>query len=189
MSKPDNYIVFDLEAACWRGHPPNGKQMEIIEIGAVKYNRNMEKVSEFQAFIKPETCPVLSTFCKELTHIRQEDINSAESYPTIIEEFKQWITDNGTKKYLLLSWGRYDKNQLAKDCVLHNLEHTWVKYHVNIKNKFSRVAGKKKPGLTNALKVLGLTFEGTQHRGIDDARNIGRIFEIDHVAMLSKTKT
>ena len=41
----------------------------------------------------------------------------------------------------------------------------------------------------NALKVLDLKFEGTQHRGIDDARNIGRIFEIDHIAMLSKSKT
>ena len=31
-------------------------------------------------------------------------------------------------------------------------------------------------GVGGALRYLGLEFEGTPHRGIDDARNIARIY-------------
>ncbi|MCK5016467.1 MAG: exonuclease domain-containing protein [Candidatus Peribacteraceae bacterium] len=188
MSNPDNYIVFDLEASCWLGRPPKGHN-EVIEIGAVKYNREMKIVDEFQAFVKPATSDKLSEFCKDLTHITQEDVDKADSFRDVIVRFQRWITDDGTKKYILLSWGKYDKNQLGKDCVLHNLDSEWLKYHINIKGKFSHVPGKKKPGMIKALKILGLEFEGTHHRGIDDARNLGRIFERDHKAMLSRSKT
>lgn len=33
----------------------------------------------------------------------------------------------------------------------------------------------KKPGLDQAVKLAGLQFTGTHHRGIDDARNIARL--------------
>ena len=36
------------------------------------------------------------------------------------------------------------------------------------------VEGCKKPGLGDAVRMVGLRFDGTQHRGIDDARNIAR---------------
>ena len=32
-----NFIIFDLEATCWEGKPPNMVQ-ETIEIGAVRIN-------------------------------------------------------------------------------------------------------------------------------------------------------
>jgi inhibitor of KinA sporulation pathway (predicted exonuclease) len=34
---------------------------------------------------------------------------------------------------------------------------------------------KKKLGIAEALRHLGLRFEGSHHRGLDDARNISRI--------------
>jgi inhibitor of KinA sporulation pathway (predicted exonuclease) len=33
----------------------------------------------------------------------------------------------------------------------------------------------KKPGLGDAVRLAGLRFSGTAHRGIDDARNIARL--------------
>ncbi|MOA69379.1 hypothetical protein D3C78_1975310 [compost metagenome] len=35
--------------------------------------------------------------------------------------------------------------------------------------------GRKRVGLNRALEMSGLTFLGTQHRGLDDARNIARL--------------
>ena len=42
-----------------------------------------------------------------------------------------------------------------------------------MKKEFSST---KRYGVGAALKKLGLEFEGTAHRGIDDAKNIARIY-------------
>jgi len=47
-----------------------------------------------------------------------------------------------------------------------------------LKTEFVAARGKpKKLGVREALQALGLTFEGTAHRGIDDSRNIARIYQ------------
>jgi 3'-5' exoribonuclease 1 len=48
MSKRQ-FIIYDLEATCWRS--PKPRQVEIIEIGAVKINEDLEIVDEFCEFI------------------------------------------------------------------------------------------------------------------------------------------
>ena len=55
------FILYDLEATCWRTSRP--KRVEIIEVGAVKVNENLEIVSEFCAFVRPMMHPVISKFC------------------------------------------------------------------------------------------------------------------------------
>ena len=46
-----NYIVYDLElnSKPFKSHIPN----EIIEIGAVKLNDNLQKLDSFSSFVKP----------------------------------------------------------------------------------------------------------------------------------------
>jgi inhibitor of KinA sporulation pathway (predicted exonuclease) len=47
---------------------------------------------------------------------------------------------------------------------------------MNLKAEFSEFSGRrKKLGLAEAVRSLGLQFEGSHHRGIDDARNIARV--------------
>ena len=114
-----NYIVLDLEATCWKDRNAN-KQNEIIEIGALKINREGNIESEFSEFIKPKLNPELSAFCKELTTIKQSEIDSAETYNIVIDRFKEWL--DVKQEFVLCSWGFYDKKQFAKDCDLHGLE-------------------------------------------------------------------
>ena len=52
------------------------------------------------------------------------------------------------------------------------------KGHRNLKAGFSgSIASKKRFGLGQALDHLDLSFEGTAHRGIDDAKNIARVYK------------
>ncbi|MFB0845075.1 exonuclease domain-containing protein [Paenibacillus oleatilyticus] len=167
-----NYIVFDLEATCWEND--RTKQNEIIEIGAVKINDKLEFVDEFQMFIKPILNPWLSDFCKKLTSITQEDVNQAEYFPQAIQQFQEWI---GKEDYILCSWGFYDKSQLTKDCELNRLDTDWLANHISIKHQHGKMIGKERGvGMEKALDLLKMPLEGTHHRGIDDARNIARIF-------------
>jgi len=148
-------------------------QNEIIEIGAVKVNGNLEIVDEFSEFVKPVINPKLSDYCKELTTISQADVDAAELFPKVLSRFKEWIGED----YVLCSWGKYDKSQFERDCVRHNLDTIWLRNHISLKHQHGeKVGGGKFVGMKAALKSAGLALQGTHHRGIDDARNIAQLF-------------
>lgn len=169
-----NYIILDLEATCWNDKGVK-RQNEIIEIGALKLNAQGETISEFSAFVKPTLNPELSDFCTELTTITQDDVDTAQDYPAVEEEFKQWINVN--EPYFLCSWGQYDKNQFLKDCELHGRSTDWLDPHTSIKHQYTKIKGLKRHiGMKGALWMEGIELKGTHHRGIDDARNIAEIF-------------
>lgn len=169
-----NYIILDLEATCWKDRN-NGKPNEIIEIGALKIDENGKTLSEFSRFVKPKLNPILSDFCMELTTISQSEIDSAKCFPEVLKDFHSWIGLD--KPYFLCSWGFYDKKQFKLDCQLHGLETDWLKNHISVKHQFAKIKQLTKPvGMATALKIEGIPLEGTHHRGIDDARNIAKIF-------------
>lgn len=168
------YIIVDLEATCWENKDQK-KINEIIEIGAVCINENKEIESEFNEFIKPVLDPELSKFCTELTSITQKNVDTAETFDKVIERFKKWIKIN--EEFILCSWGFYDQRQFTADCHLHKTDPTWLKKHVSLKHQYAEIKKLSRPiGMAGALKMEKLYLEGTHHRGIDDARNIAKIF-------------
>lgn len=168
-----NYIIFDLESTCWEND--RSKTREIIEIGAVKIDADKKTIDEFNAFIKPTIHPNLSEFCIDLTSISQEEVETAQTFPEVISDFKSWINLN--KEYLLCSWGHYDRNQFKSDMKLHSLNAEWVEKHISLKHQYTELKNLKRPlGMNGALKLENFKLEGTHHRGIDDARNISKIF-------------
>jgi 3'-5' exoribonuclease 1 len=169
-----NYIIFDLEATCWQ--EKHKHVSEIIEIGAVKIDNSKQIIDEFNAFIKPVLQPQLSEFCKNLTSIEQSDVDRAQRFPDVIENYKKWIAVE-EKEYYLCSWGFYDKKQLITDSELHNIGTDWLNKHISVKHQHQILSNLSKSiGLGNALKHENLEFDGIPHRGIDDARNIAKIF-------------
>lgn len=170
------YVVFDLEATCWEERIVRYDQMETIEIGAVLVNADFEVVSCFSEFIKPLKHPKLSAFCKNLTKIDQEDVAAAAGFAEVVERFKEWF-DAGKSDYALCSWGKYDRKQLASDCALHRLDAEWVDAHVNLRKQYAKFMMLKRAiGMERALIEEGFQLEGEHHRGIDDAKNIAKIF-------------
>lgn len=169
------YIIFDLEASCWLGRPPHGVN-EIIEIGAVMVNDYAEVTDSFMKFVKPSVNPILSDFCKKLTSISQQDVDKSKSFPFVIEEFKDWIGID-EEEYTLISWGKYDQQQLIDDSKLHRLDDDWLSSHVNIKPIYRKLKNlKDEPGLKKAVKLEGFEFTGIHHRAISDAENLAKIF-------------
>ncbi|BDD06737.1 3'-5' exonuclease [Aureibacter tunicatorum] len=169
-----NYIVFDLEATCWDGWDKS--QNETIEIGAVLINDDKEIVSEFCKFIKPLKHPILSEFCKKLTSIQQSDVDNADYFGDVINEFQDWIRQ-GDDDYILCSWGFYDKKQFEADCDLNGLDKAWVEKHVSLKHQYGKFKKLRRAiGMKNTLLNENILLEGIHHRGIDDARNIAKIF-------------
>jgi inhibitor of KinA sporulation pathway (predicted exonuclease) len=64
--------------------------------------------------------------------------------------------------------------------MFHQLPYPFDEQHVNLKKLFGYYRGGKAMGVHRALKALGMKFEGAPHRGLDDARNIARIYRRMH---------
>jgi 3'-5' exoribonuclease 1 len=170
------YIIYDLEATCWQGKPPN-MATETIEIGAYLMNDYGEAEDKFSEFIKPVTSPSLSAFCINLTGITQQQVDRAKTFPTVIEQFRDW-SEMEYDDYVLCSWGAFDKKQLKQDCKLHRINHDWVDHHINLKEQYARM--KKlhfEPGLFKTVEMEGFNFDGPHHRAIADAYNLAKIFK------------
>ena len=169
------FIIYDLEATCWRS--PKPRQVEIIEIGAVKVNEYLEVVDEFCVFIKPILHPKIDKFCTKLTSITQDDVDGAPHFDEAIKMFEEWM-DVGNVRTALFSWGDFDRRQFVKDSQLHELRLDWLKYWACLQRHYSKFKGSSNQiGLKNALKLEGLEFDGVQHRAIEDARNMAELFK------------
>lgn len=167
-------IICDLEATCWEDKPYRD-EMEIIEIGAVRLVDGVV-TDEFQRFIRPSLHPLLTEFCKKLTSICQEEVDSAMLFPEVYRTFLDWI---GPQPFVFSSWGKYDLRQLQLDVTRTGLEwHQPLERHLNLKHLFAQWRQVKPCGMERALQLAGLPLEGTHHRGIDDARNIARLTQL-----------
>jgi len=173
--KTEKILIVDLEATCWNDQEHPASESEIIEIGAVISDMNSKAIiDEFQGFVLPIRHPQLSEFCKSLTSISQGDVDNADIFPTVWHRFLEWV--GSVELVTLASWGAYDHLQMQKDCSFHKLEYPFAGNHLNLKAEFGKLHGGRKFGMKRALHLLGLPLEGIHHRGIDDARNIFRIW-------------
>ncbi|MRH77661.1 exonuclease [Spiribacter sp. C176] len=179
MQLLNHLIVLDLEATCDTDGRLPTNEMEIIEIGAVMLDARCQIVSEFQQFVKPIKHPVLSDFCRSLTHIGQADVDAAALFPTVAKHLADWqasYTDTDSS-IPWASWGAYDRRQIDQDCALHGIDSPLGEEHINIKKAYQRVFGGRRVSLGVALRQRGLRFQGQPHRGIDDARNIAHLIQ------------
>ncbi len=169
------FLVLDLEATCSDTKEVPRQEMEIIEIGAVMVEaKNLDIVSEFQAFIKPVRHPLLTNFCTKLTSITQEQVNKAPTYREAIENFKGWLYQY--PNFIFGSWGNYDYKQFQQDSNFHQVPYPIESQHINLKQLFSSNQKlKQRYGMAQALELAKIKLEGTHHRGIDDARNIAKL--------------
>ncbi|MGF6667186.1 exonuclease domain-containing protein [Pseudomonas monsensis] len=183
---PYRYLYsVDLEATCDEvGESESSRtlavlpdQMETIEIGLVVIDlETLEVVDEFQRFVRPQINPVLTDFCRELTSIQQADVDNASTYVEVGQELGAFIARYPDAAWA--SWGDYDARQLERDAglaacpsLLSGLQ------HFNVRKWHKGLYDDQPKSLKETVESLGLVWEGTYHRGIDDARNVASIIK------------
>lgn len=174
-----HWLVIDLEATTEEGGWPL-EQMEIIEIGASLVNRLGHEVDHFQRFVRPQRRPLLTGFCRQLTHISQEQIDSAAPLPMVWGQFERWLGHHQPQLAGWGSWGDYDRKQLELEWQRHNLNSLISQVpHLNLKQRFAEARQLQRAvGLKSALQLAGLQFNGQQHRALEDARNTARLLPL-----------
>ena len=173
-------LIVDLEATCQsdedKKNNPNFIN-EIIEIGICRFNLKTLEISDLEGVIVKPQKSVITKFCTELTTLTQEDVDKGMPYQEAVSYInsKYRPRDKGWA-----SWGDYDRKQVKRNNDLYNggKSSLFSETHTNLKHQFSILNGYTKEfGVEKALSILNLKFEGTQHRGIDDVKNIARIWK------------
>ncbi|GID06840.1 3'-5' exonuclease [Pseudomonas sp. 008] len=183
---PYRYLYcVDLEATCdevGESEAPRPlsvvpDQMETIEIGLVVVDlETLEIVDEFQRFVRPQIHPTLTSFCMKLTSIQQTDVDSARTYVEVGQELGAFISRYPNAAWA--SWGDYDARQLERDAgfaacpsLLAGLQ------HFNVRKWHKGQYDDQPKSLKQTAESLGLVWQDTYHRGIDDARNVASIIK------------
>lgn len=166
-----NYIILDLE---WNTAFSNKKQKyvnEIIEFGAVKTDENLEIIETFSMLITPQIGKKLNSRVKELTHITNEELNSAHNtFSHTLKCFEKFL---GTG--VLLTWSTSDILTLIEnyDYYYHTEKLPFLTKYCNLQaycEKMIGVSSSSQLGLSSCAEILEIKNERLlMHRAKDDA--------------------
>ncbi|MBL9106441.1 MAG: exonuclease domain-containing protein [Myxococcales bacterium] len=178
----EHVIVLDFEATCERGAAPTPQ--EVIEFPSVLVSlRERAITGSFASFVRPVHHPRLSEFCRQLTSIRQEDVDAAPAFPEVLTSHQAWLAAHGLDagNAAFVTCGDWDLvSMLPRQCAASGIAVAGLpaiyRRWINVKPVFtSKVRRSRSHGMAAMLSALKLKLEGTHHRGIDDCRNIARI--------------
>lgn len=176
-----SYIVFDLE---WN-QSSAGKEasldhlpFEIFEIGAVKFNENMEKLSEFHRLIRPCVYRQMHFAISEVTHVTMDElIHRGEPFKQVMESFLEWCGDD----YIFCTWGSMDLTELQRNMVYHGMEIPFASplLFYDVQKLYSRLYsdGKTRESLDVAVNFFGLEANVPFHRALEDAEYTGGVLQ------------
>lgn len=173
--RTDIVNVIDLEATCWErpDERPDDERQEIIEIGICAVDVPGRKILDKEAIFVRPTQSKISDFCTELTSITPDMVEDAGSLP---EAFHRLYDRYDCQNRIWASWGDWDRKMFLKDCRAKGVMYPFPDTHFNIKALYSLHNGlTTQRGLGKACHLEGLEFEGTHHRGVDDAYMISQL--------------
>ena len=150
-------------------------QMETIEIGLVVIDLEpLVIVDEFQRFVRPLINPTLTDFSRKLTSIQQADVDGARTYQEVGDELRMFAESYPNAAWA--SWGDYDARQLKRDAGLARCPSLLEGLpHFNARKWHAGLYDDRPKSLKQTVEAMGLVWQGTYHRGIDDARNVASI--------------
>lgn len=167
------FIIMDLEwnnAYCQK---IKGYINEIIEIGAVKVDSNMNVTDKFSVVIKAQVNKKIHGRIKALTHITNQEISNGVPFFRAFSMFRDWV---GEENNVFLTWGDGDIRTLIK-----NYEYFLNKKSIPYVNNYCdaqkycqafipTASATQQIGLSAAAVKLGIDPDNfPHHRALDDS--------------------
>jgi inhibitor of KinA sporulation pathway (predicted exonuclease) len=171
----DRFLVLDSEFTCWDGPAPDGMQPDIIEIGVVEAAGETMAETRYGRYLVRPVQSTVSAYCTGLTGISPDDLRRfgqplPESLRTLAKAF-------GPGQKRLVTWGA-DWSALDGQCRRDGVANPFPRDNVvDLAAVVALARGRSdRIGLSGALEMYGLDFDGTPHGAVDDARNTLRLF-------------
>lgn len=171
-----NYIVVDLE---WNqamsskssvfNKLPIKLRGEIIEIGAVKLDENMQPADEFTIDVKPVYFKRMHYKVKKLTGFDKERLAKGYSFRDAFEKFREWCGEDVT----FLTWGCDDRGIMEQNIIIHDLDWDWIADWINLQLIYNMQTDgdKNQKSLATAMDHFNIEQTRVAHDALGDAYN------------------
>lgn len=168
-----NFIVLDLE---WNQSPhgrENGNKLipfEIIEIGAVKLDEQLNVIDTFSSLIYPVVYKELHYIIKDLTGFTMKKLKKGKPFTEVANNFLKWC---GTD-YIFCTWGSLDVTEFQRNLSYYRLPLPKAPvYYYDLQKVFNILydnGDKSTRSLEYAVNYLHLEKSANFHRALDDAK-------------------
>ncbi|MCR4584856.1 MAG: exonuclease domain-containing protein [Lachnospiraceae bacterium] len=176
-----NYIVFDLE---WN-QPEDGLKtedrvlpFEIIEIGAVKLNEELDAVSEFNMLIKPQVYHSINWRIRKMLELKPGELEKGTPFPEAAGKFLEWCGED----HVFCTWGSQDLTELQRNMNYHGLPDLSDKpiRYMNVQKMYGVMNGipSQTKALESAVDALGIEKDVPFHRAYSDAYYTAKILKL-----------
>lgn len=141
---------------------------EVIQIGAVKLDRNMRVCGSYQVIVKPKYFKKLHRHVSTLTGITQEQMDMGMMLPDAGRSFREWCG----KDFVFLTWGPDDIPMLKENFHVHGIESEWLLNSYDLQRIFNcQTDGdtKRQRSLEYAMEHFDIPQTLPAHDALNDA--------------------
>ena len=171
-----SYVVVDLE---WNqamsskssvfNKLPIHLRGEIIEIGAVKLDENMQPTEELTIDVKPVYFKRMHYKVKKITGFDKERLAHGIAFSDALEELREFCGDDVT----FITWGCDDQGILEQNIIIHDLDWDWISGWINLQLIYNLQTGgdKNQKSLASAMEHFEIEQTRVAHDALGDAYN------------------
>ncbi len=172
-----HYIVLDME---WNQpydsnrikRKPVALYGEIIQIGAVKLDENLNELDRFKATVSPKYYKKMNKRISKLTGITDEDLKEGMDFQFAFNQFSGWCGED----FCMLTWGNDDIYMLRDNMIFYGISFDVMPACYNLQVIFdNQIVGlNRQISLTSAMALLGEP-EFDAHDALNDAISTAKI--------------
>ena len=174
------YIVIDME---WN-RPERSNRLvkepivlhgEIIQIGAVMLNEELDEIGSFEVKVRPKFYTRMNRKVEELTGISDKDLEDGLPFPEAVNKFKDWCG----KDSILLTWGPCDVEMLEDNLIVHKMDYSWIpeEFDAQLMFDFQETMEDRNYSLDYAMYYFNL--RGIKaHDALNDARDTASVIRM-----------
>lgn len=179
------FVDFEMQPVDHKEHPDEWEiaRHEIIEIGAVMLDKDLQETDSFQCYVKPQYSDEIQETVEAMTGITEDMLADAPGFEEAFGRFAGWCSATG-HQYIIYAWSGADKGQIVHELLLKKIEKTddinyMLAHWYDYQKIFTRAIGRRLAvSLDKAVTACGLTFEGQMHDALWDARNTARLYRL-----------
>lgn len=142
---------------------------EVIQIGAVKLDRNLRPCGSYSVIVKPKYFKKIHKHVAQLTGISQAQMDLGVSLPEAAEGFRRFCG----KDFAFLTWGPDDIPMLKENFNVHKLDASWLDRTYDLQVIFAReIEGSgsmKQRSLEYAMEYFNIPQNLPAHDALNDA--------------------
>lgn len=141
---------------------------EVIQIGAVKLDKNMQICGSYQVIVKPRFFKKLQRHVSSLTGISQDQVDRGMPLVEAEESFREWCG----KDFVFVTWGPDDIPMLKENLYANRIASDWLGETYDLQQIFNRQTDgetKKQRSLEYAMDYFELQQTLPAHDALNDA--------------------